>query len=90
MTPVKVPTVLCADATPGQETATTNATAAKDGFDTPNLPRSLGDQPATESVDANDRVPYWNWACMESRMRCPQNIARPGGSFFFRLPQAPQ
>src|SRR5260370_33809009 len=58
MTPVKVPTVPCADATPGQETAATNATAAKDGFDMLNLPRSLGDQPATESVDANDRVLY--------------------------------
>jgi hypothetical protein len=33
MTPVKVPTVACADAAPGQETAATNATAAKDGFD---------------------------------------------------------
>src|ERR1700693_3345601 len=51
MTPVKVPTVPCADAAPGQETAAINATAAKDGFDMLNLPRSLDDQPATESVD---------------------------------------
>src|SRR5262249_39791078 len=58
MTPVNVPTMRCADAAPGQETAATNATAAKDGFNIPNLPRSLGDQPATDSVDANDRVPY--------------------------------
>ncbi len=57
MTPVKVPTVPCADAAPGQETAATNATAAKVGFDMLNLPRSLGDRPATESADANDRVP---------------------------------
>src|SRR6516162_180463 len=33
MTPVKVPTVPCAEAAPGQETAATNATAAKDSFD---------------------------------------------------------
>jgi hypothetical protein len=57
MTPVKVPTVLCADAALGQETAATNATAAKDGFDMLNLPPALGDQPATESLDANDAVP---------------------------------
>jgi len=94
MTPVKVPTVPCADAAPGQETAATNATAAKDGFDMPNLPRSVGDQPATESVDANRRVPY-----LELGRKFPQRsaesvnrktIARPGGSSFFRLPQAPQ
>src|SRR5262245_4730226 len=82
MTPVKVPTVLCADTTPGQETAATNATATKDGFDMPNLPRSLGDQPATASVDANDCAPYWNWACTERRMRCPQNSRDPAAAPF--------
>jgi hypothetical protein len=40
MTPVKVPTAPCADAAPGQETAATNAKAAKDGFDILSLPRS--------------------------------------------------
>src|SRR5262249_25096760 len=82
MTPVKVPTVLCADTTPGQETAATNATATKDGFDMPNLPRSLGDQPATASVDANDCAPYWNWACTERRMRCPQSSRDPAAAPF--------
>jgi hypothetical protein len=58
MTPVKVPTVPCADAAPEQDTTATNAAAANDGFDMLNLPRSLGDQPAPESVDANDCFPY--------------------------------
>jgi hypothetical protein len=58
MTPVKVPTVPCADPAPGQNTAATNAAVAKDDFDMLNLPHALGDQPQTESLDANDPVPY--------------------------------
>jgi hypothetical protein len=33
--------VPCADVAPGQDTAASNATAAKHGFDMPNLPRSF-------------------------------------------------
>src|SRR5262245_23472 len=58
MTPVKVPTAPCADAAPGQDTAATSASAAKDGFDMLSLPRSLDDQLATVSVDVDDHVPH--------------------------------
>src|SRR5215470_12231881 len=74
MRPVKVPTVLCADPTPGQETAANNATAAKDGFDMLNLPRSLGDQPATEFVDANDRVPSLDCAAIPTMHAAPDAL----------------
>src|SRR5262249_45408654 len=74
MTPVKVPTVPCADAAPGQETAATNATAAKDDFDMPKLPRSLGDQPATESVDANMASLTWNWAVIPTAHAAPDAL----------------
>jgi hypothetical protein len=67
----------------GQETAAMNANAPKDGLDIVSLPRSLGDQLATESVVAGDHVRYLELAVvpqrMQPQMRCQQTFARSGG-----------
>jgi hypothetical protein len=78
MTPVKVPTVPCADAAPGRETAATNATAAKDDFDMLNLHGPLRDRPQRmlwmpTITFLEPRFPQ----PMVPRMRCPRNHRTP-------------
>jgi hypothetical protein len=80
MTPVKVPTALCADAAPGQETAATNATAAKDDFDMLNL---LLRQ--VINLQQNLWMPtipslIWNWAVQRMEHRGPRRQATSSGT----------